>query len=286
MTFEILDLQQGTPEWLAFRKRMIMATDAPKIMGVSPYGTPLSLWEEKMGLKEPDPTNKWMERGAKLEEEARDVINKRFKANYKPIVAVSNIVPFIGASLDGYWDNKAIEIKCPGSKDHIVALNGMIPEKYIPQLQHQMFVLGLKFMLYVSYVNPDDWVAIPVTRNQKYIDDMLEKEKIFWGRILNCDPPEPSPGDYTLRNDEVYANAVRNWFHAKKKYEEAKAHEEQCKAALLEEIKYHPTKGCGVTVRNVYKKGAVDLVKIPHINGVDLTQYRKNSSQFWRIIEE
>ena len=39
---------QGTPEWLEFRRTMVMASDSPVIMGVSPWKTPLQLYHEKV----------------------------------------------------------------------------------------------------------------------------------------------------------------------------------------------------------------------------------------------
>ena len=43
-----LKYEQGSPEWLAMRRTKIGASDAPIIMGVSPWTTPLQLWEQKV----------------------------------------------------------------------------------------------------------------------------------------------------------------------------------------------------------------------------------------------
>ncbi len=40
-------LIQNTPEWHAFRRKRIGASDAPVIMGISPWKTPYQLWIEK-----------------------------------------------------------------------------------------------------------------------------------------------------------------------------------------------------------------------------------------------
>lgn len=51
--FEVIKLQHNTPEWLAFRKNGIGASDASAVLGMSNWVTNIELWEEKVGLREP-----------------------------------------------------------------------------------------------------------------------------------------------------------------------------------------------------------------------------------------
>lgn len=46
---QFLNLLQNTQEWEKFRLQKIGASDAPIIMGVSPWKTPFQLWLEKTG---------------------------------------------------------------------------------------------------------------------------------------------------------------------------------------------------------------------------------------------
>lgn len=46
---QFLNLLQNTQEWEKFRLQKIGASDAPIIMGVSPWKTPFQLWLEKQG---------------------------------------------------------------------------------------------------------------------------------------------------------------------------------------------------------------------------------------------
>jgi len=51
MSFYLIDdLEQGSSEWHAWRKGVIGASDAPKIMGENPWGSRSSLLDEKLGL--------------------------------------------------------------------------------------------------------------------------------------------------------------------------------------------------------------------------------------------
>lgn len=47
-----IELDQRTDEWLMWRSQGIGASDAPVIMGVSPWSDPVSLWMEKRSFME------------------------------------------------------------------------------------------------------------------------------------------------------------------------------------------------------------------------------------------
>jgi len=49
-------LRQNTPEWLEVRKTKLGASDAPAILGISPYKTAYQLFLEKMGLVQDEDT--------------------------------------------------------------------------------------------------------------------------------------------------------------------------------------------------------------------------------------
>ena len=58
-------------EWLEWRREGIGASDAPVIMGVSPWTTPLQLWENKLLGKSGQLETSSMRRGKDMEKEAR-----------------------------------------------------------------------------------------------------------------------------------------------------------------------------------------------------------------------
>ena len=144
---------QQTKEWHELRKTKIGASDAPVIVGVNPWKTSYQLWEEKLGLRQPKAKTAAMERGLLMEEEARQEFMKHTGIEVAPKVLVSEDIPWMMASLDGIsTDGKhLVEIKCPGNDDHQLALDGVIPEKYKPQLIHQMIVANVETIFYFSY---------------------------------------------------------------------------------------------------------------------------------------
>ncbi len=164
-----LSLIQGSDEWLELRKIKITATDASIIMGVNPWKTPLQLYKEKTSDISNTYTNERMQRGLDLEVEARELFIIQTGIEVQPKVIVKD---WLMASLDGMSEcgNYVVEIKCPGEKDHALALKGKVPDHYYPQLQHQMYVCDVNEMYYFSYDGLDG-VIVNVQRDDNYMYD-------------------------------------------------------------------------------------------------------------------
>jgi putative phage-type endonuclease len=132
-----LELIPNTPEWLEARKEYIGASDAPVIMGVSPYSTPYQLWQKKLGLLEETQTFA-MARGHSLESQARAQVEERLGILLTPKVKTHSSLNWMMATLDGLSaDGKTlVEIKCPAIADHMEALQGRIPLRYSISLRY------------------------------------------------------------------------------------------------------------------------------------------------------
>ena len=168
-------------QWLEWRRQGIGSSDAAAIMGVSPWKTPLQVWEDKVLGTSEQLENSAMTRGKELEEPARQLFEKMMDVVVFPQNIVNPQTSWLRASLDGLDpDGKVmVEIKCPNKEDHLAAVGKRIPEKYYPQCQHQLAVTGLDGMYYFSF-DGSKGIVVEVARNQKYIDEMLQKEKDFW----------------------------------------------------------------------------------------------------------
>lgn len=186
--YEVIDhLEQGTPEWLALRKTKITATDASVIMGENPWKTNYQLYREKISDDAPKPSNERMQRGLDLEPVARDLFTIKTGIEMNPKIIVKD---WAMASLDGMDDSRKfiLEIKCPGPKDHELALENKIPGHYYPQLQHQMYVCDVKEMFYFSF-DGIEGAIVYVSRNDEYIEKMIFEEKKFYDCLINKTPP-------------------------------------------------------------------------------------------------
>ena len=193
----ILDLIQGSPEWLAYRQTKIMATDAATICGVNPFKTTWQLYQEKMGLTIHKPANAAMLKGKELEPIALNMACEAIGIHFVPQVVQSDNYDWMAASLDGLSypssplieDNSVLEIKCSKKCFEQLINEDFIPEYYLYQMQHQMAVCDVKECFYFTYWNNDCYWKL-IYRDLKLIDDMVEKEYKFWRALTNLEIPE------------------------------------------------------------------------------------------------
>lgn len=279
---QILDsLEQGSQEWLDLRKTKITATDAAIIMGESHWKTRIQLYYEKKSDFPPTPANERMKRGLELEPIARDLFILQKGIVVSPKVVVKD---WAMASLDGidFLGKNIVEIKCPGERDHATAVEGKVPAHYYAQLQHQMYVCDVNEMYYFSFDGADG-VDVLVKRDNEYIQRMVKEELKFYECLLNNTPPEPQEGDYIDRNDSLWEQCASNWMSVNSQIKELEYQEEQLRKRLIFLSGESNSKGGGISLCQIQRKGNIDYSKVPELKGVDLDKYRKSSINSWRI---
>jgi putative phage-type endonuclease len=279
-------LTQQSPEWLSLRRTKIGASDAPVIMGVSPWKTPYQLWLEKLNLFQ-QPVTWQMKEGLRKEEEARQEFERITGIIVFPQVLVSEEHEFMMASLDGIdiEFKTAVEIKCPGEKDHEVAMSGIVPTKYYPQLQQQMFVANLDKMFYFSRYK-DSSKLIEIYRNDSYIDDLISKEKEFFYCMEHLEAPELTQNDYKERNDDIWNQTAQKWLSINSQIKDLEKQELEIRKSLEDMSGKSNTKGGGISLYQSVRKGQIDYKSIPEIQNVNLEKYRKENSSFLRITRD
>jgi len=277
-------IQQNTPEWLELRKTHIGASDAPIILGQSPWKTAYQLWEEKLGLRELPKSNAAMRRGHELEPIARQAYNDYTGNAAEPEVVFHPKHKWMMASLDGVSLDRSIvvEIKCPGQKDHDTAGMGVIPTKYYPQLQHQLATIGLNLLHYFSYKD-GNFHLVEVSRDEDFIGDMFQKEADFWNRLQNFESPDLSEKDYVQRHDMAWNSIAKQWSAAHDELAMAKAKEKQCRDNLIQLAGNQNCHGFGVKAQKIVRRGSVKYTEIPELKDVDIEKYRKKSMETWRL---
>lgn len=282
----IQGLIQGSTEWHSFRKNHIDSSDAPIIMNVSPYSTPYQLWCRKLGLiPEPEMTGA-MQRGHDLEPLALAEFERQMGLFMSPTVRVSSAIPWMSASLDGLDLNEeiAVEIKCPNSKTHQMAIEGKIPDKYIYQLQHQMLVLNVEFMYYFSF-DGREGVSLKINRDERLQEALFLCESRFWSSIQNFEPPELNDRDYIQKTDANWASMANEWKRVRTEIKELEQKEESYRNALIHMANKQNAQGAGIRLQAVPRKGVVDYSKVPELKGIDLEPYRKETTQTFRLSE-
>ncbi|CAB4133810.1 COG5377 Phage-related protein, predicted endonuclease [uncultured Caudovirales phage] len=277
---EIVALEQGSPEWLDFRRDKVTATDANYIMGASHWKTKIQLYKEKKDPNYKSETNERMQRGIDLEPIARALFCAKTGHKMVPKVVVKD---WAMASLDGINDwNEILEIKCPGDKDHQIALNGKVPDHYYPQLQHQMWVCDSEKAFYFSF-DGFDGVIVEVKRDEAYIEKMILEEFKFYMCLRENTPPEPEESDYIQRDDDLWGQCVSQWHTVHAAIKELEKEEEELKNQLIFLSGESNSRGAGISLCKVVRKGAIDYAKVPILKTIDLEPYRKPSITSWRI---
>jgi putative phage-type endonuclease len=286
----MLNLEQNSPEWLEFRKNKIGASDAPIIVGDSPWTTPYQLWEQKLGIAPPRSANWAMQRGHDMEETARKEYEHMTGHVVMPQVMQHAEHDWMIASLDGIdlTGKHAVEIKTTSREDHLKTLGGHVIRKYFAQLQHQIEVAELESIDMFSFCE-NEGVVLKIYRDQKYINAMLKKEKTFWDMMQDFEAPPLGDKDFVECDDDVLAQLVLKWREVKCKLElikNFKAEEEELREALISRANGRNLRTHGIEIKRVISAGRVNYKNIPELECVDLNQYRGSPVESWRITEK
>lgn len=290
-------LVQGSKKWLEWRKSKITATNSCILMNGVHFGmTPLDLYNEKISFEcdEIEP-NYAMKRGTELEPLALAKFESKTGYLMTPRVLVHPTIPYMAASLDGLEldSSCAVEIKCPGKADHDLALKGIVPEKYIAQLQHIIEVCQLEEIYYMSYRSDSDFTIFKVKKDHDYTKRLLQAEFEFWQRVQDRNPPQPTDRDcieITSKEWTHYRDQYTAIYTEKKdlldKLKQLESIEENIRKELIHLADQKSAFGAGIKLTKSIRRGHIDYARVSELNGVDLELHRKPSTESWRITIE
>ena len=273
-------------EWLEHRRQGIGSSDAPIVMCVSPYMTPYQLWEEKLGKKKSERNTFILDKGHRLEPIARSLIEFELGKDFPPKLVQSESIPWLKASLDGYSeDGDIIEIKYMGKDEHEA---GLCPERYFPQVQHQLLITGAT-KAYLCSFNPDHETKlkiIPVIRDDEYLKKYLEIASAFWQSVIDASPPELTKKDAKKIRDGHLIQLANEYATIDLKIKELKKQQDDIEKKMIadDKINSHAKVECGrLSFTKIERIGNVNYKNIPELNGVDLDKYRGKPSIHTKI---
>lgn len=197
-------MDQGTEEWLSWRRKGVGASDVACLMGELEYNTPYKLWLEKTGQSKSDD---WASRGAFAKGHENE---KRIRAAYEfdegeefpPAQFENPDHPEIRASLDGWCEKlwKGCEIKFVGKQ---AFEDKFIKRSHFLQMQYQMLVTKATTW---DYVMSDDGVRSykkTIEAEPELQKEMLNKVVWFWGMVLNKTAPPYTEMDWIPVENEM-----------------------------------------------------------------------------------
>ena len=238
---------------------------------------------EKLDILPQEEETAAMRYGKEMEEPARKSYEEKVGDFFAPKVCFHKDIDYLMASLDGISidGKKIVEIKNANAQDHALAKTKKVPDKYYPQLQHQLACVGLEGMHYFSF-HKGEGEIVEVLRDDEYLEEMYAKEKKFWDCIMNFKAPDLTDNDYRERDKEWHTHASRvleikqqlkGLEKEEKEAEEILRTMSQGQSSFFDDLRYTSS----------IRKGNVDYKKVPELEGVNLEIYRKPSSSMWRL---
>ena len=188
MTLQIIDCEQGSPEWFAARAGLPTASEFSTVMARGKDGgtslTRAKYMRQLAGeilTEEPAPegySNAFMERGKELEAEARSL----YSLTYAP----AELVGFLrngrkGASPDSLiGDDGGLEIKTAIPAVQIDRLmRGTLPTEHVAQVQGNLWVSERQWWDYCSYCPKLPLLVVRVHRDEAYIAQLSKAVDAF-----------------------------------------------------------------------------------------------------------
>lgn len=198
---QIINLDQRTDAWKAWRNNGVTATDATVILGANPYKTQWRLWAEKVGkILPPDLSrNPNVQRGVALEDEARLLFQNKHLTCVMAACGECDVDPIFRASFDGLTpDNEPVEFKCPGEKVltevKTEGLKAKTVQMYSVQVQHQMLVARAQKGWLVFYDSQaKELIEFEIKRDEQIIKRLLAEGREFYECVTKKIEPAKDP---------------------------------------------------------------------------------------------
>jgi predicted phage-related endonuclease len=183
------------------RRSFIGGSDARIIMGADEVAL-IRLWQEKRGEAEPEDLsrNLIVQLGAVTEELNRSWFERNTGRRVRDVQrrVRHSAIPWMAATLDGIVDGMEAVFEAkfmlPWSFSEEAAA-----EKYMAQLQHNMWVTHLRSSVLSIITGGGKWVEITIPMDPLYLSVLVSAEKKFWRcvqsgeppHLINADPPRP-----------------------------------------------------------------------------------------------
>jgi predicted phage-related endonuclease len=183
------------------RRYFVGGSDARIIMG-NDEAALIQIWREKRGEAEPEDLsgNLVVRLGAATEELNRSWYERNTGRHITDIQrkVTHSAIPWMAATLDGIVEGieAVFEAKfmLPWSFSEEAAA-----EKYMAQLQHNMWVTHLRTSVLSIITGGGKWVEIAIPMDPLYLSILISAEKKFWRcvqsgetpHLINAEPPRP-----------------------------------------------------------------------------------------------
>lgn len=182
---------QNTPEWVAWRRGGIGASELPAIIGEDSFRSEYELALEKRGEGEPQRLNSAMAWGHRVQRIALDVYAEMtgYRVRNVNTTMVSKRHPHVYASLDGrvVGERRGVEVKLTSRWEEP-------PRKVVVQCQAQMGVASLDVVDVVRVGMYGEPAIYPIERDDTLIRELLDLGEAWYQRYVLGDELPPVDG--------------------------------------------------------------------------------------------
>lgn len=188
-------------EWRERRRKFIGGSDAPAIMGVCPFKSPLQVWAAKQGLDYVDDLQtEAMGWGNRLEPVICEALSERLGEPVRrwdqDLIVIHPTRQWQACTPDafvGEGQDRLVEIKTTSSYRAGDWEEGP-PLNYQVQVQHNLAVTGAKEAFVACLIGGQRLVVHRVEPVPVFIAEMCVREEAFWRNCQAGIEPEAGPG--------------------------------------------------------------------------------------------
>ncbi|EPD2877405.1 lambda-exonuclease family protein [Campylobacter coli] len=180
MQYKIIDLEQGSVEWLNFRKGKIGASMVASCVGIKgAFNSKEEARDIILGLKEVY-QNEAMKKGNDYEALIRARVEFLHSVSITPVVLQSLENEMFIANLDGIDENGIIyEFKYSQDEYDFIKRNKKPSDKYYAQVQFQLYISGKEKCVFVAMNKEEEIVECEVLRDEAYQEWLVKSVKQF-----------------------------------------------------------------------------------------------------------
>ena len=299
---KLIDIQQGSPEWLALRLGHFTASEAPAMMGDSLYTKRVELLYQKATGYRPVVTpyqQKKFDEGHAVEAKARPIVERREGQELFPVTGVRTVngLPLL-ASFDGLNLDKTLVFEHKLWNEKLVTQiegEGLEPHYYW-QLEHQMLVADKadRVLLVCSDGTTGNFRHVYYPSQEHRRDALIDGWQQFQTDLehyktgLETGDIQSPYQTAVLRTDDEFHLAEQEYLLAMNKKKSAEAQLDKAKKHLINLTGGLKTKGIKLQLYPIHKDGTIRWktafkTMMPEVPAKDLKPFKGEDSISWTV---
>lgn len=281
------DLEQGTAEWLEWRKGGMGGSDISAMKNINPdgYKTRRDLFMQKAGLKPSETINSYAaHRGHKTEAALRKMYLDQLGIDAPPTCVEFDDILFV--SLDGYnKDFGVVEFKQVGKEVFEEIQKGIVPPHHLCQVQAGMKATNSKKGLYCAgYYKKEkgkevlESCSVEIVSDIEMQDEIIKEIVEFNLALKSMDIPPMTSKDTLQVIDEDLKKKFYKLEKLKRLEAKIKKKYNDIKLEVIDAADHNRVDCDGIKMTRVTKIGSINYAEIPNVSKMKpetLEKYRK-----------